>query len=357
MRRIPRERFLERMRADSAGAILVIKPGAIGDVLHMTPVVKAIKRHLPDARAIFLVGGEPAMDLLAHNPNVYSVVVFKKGRGLPETGRIIRLARSLQRENIDWILNYQPSNWRWRLLTLLLRPKGTSLYRKQRRISGGTRVVHAVEDHCKPLQKLGIEAEDLTLDLVLTGDEQAAAEGVLAAHTGGDSAKGTVCLNMGASHPVNRWPVHFFYQLHILLDMEGFRTVLVGGEEDRVLAEEFLSIGPARVLNLVGSLSIRMSAAVLNRCDILVSGDTGPLHLATAVGTRVIGLFGAADPRRTGPIGRGHVVVQPDLPCVPCRKRRCPMGRRVCMEAIAPEDVVSRILSSMKGQGDTGGKG
>lgn len=357
MTKIRGKGFHGLIQADRPGTFLVIKPGAIGDVLHMTPVVKAIKRRLPEARIIFLVGGRPARDLLAHNPHLYSVVVFQKGRGFSEVGRIIRFAGSLKGEHIDWVLNYQPSNWRWRLLTLLVKPKGTSLYKKQRRVSGGTRVLHAVEDHLAPLRELGMEAKDLALDFFVTGDEQAAAEEIIAAHTGGDSVGGIVCLNIGASHPVNRWPVDSFYRLHRLLDSEGIRTVLIGGEEDRVSADRFLRLGPANVLDLVGTLSIRMSAAVLSRCDILVSGDTGPLHLATAVGTRVIGLFGAADPRRTGPIGRGHIVVQPDLACVPCRKRRCPLGIRVCMEAIAPEEVVSRILSSMKGQGDTGGKG
>lgn len=218
-------------------------------------------------------------------------------------------------------------------------------------------MLHAVEDHLAPLQKLGIESEDLALDFFLTEDERSAAEGIIAAHTGGERAKGIVCLNMGASHPVNRWPVDSFYRLHRLLDSEGFRIVLIGGEEDRVLVNQFLSLGPTKVLDLVGTLSIRMSAAILSQCDILVSGDTGPLHLATAVGTRVIGLFGAADPRRTGPIGRQHTVVQPDLACVPCRKRRCPLTRRVCMEAIAPEAVVQHIESSIKGQLDTGGTG
>jgi len=289
------------------------------------------------------------MDLLAHNPHLYSVIPFQKGRGFSDVVRIVRFAGSLKGESIDWVLNYQPSNWRWRLLTLLLKPDGITLYKKQKRISEGTRVLHAVEDHLAPLRELGIEGGDLALDFFITDDESAAAGGIIAAHTGGDPNSGNVCLNMGASHAVNRWPVDSFYRLHRLLESGGFRTILIGGEQDRVLVEQFLSLGPATVLDLVGALSIRMSAAILSRCELLVSADTGPLHLATAVGTRVIGLFGAADPLRTGPLGRGHLVIQPDLPCVPCRKRRCPLGRRVCMEAITPESVFSRMVSSIKG--------
>ena len=105
------------------GTLLVIKPGAIGDVLQMTPVVRSIKRHFQRSRIIFLVGNQAAFDLLENNPNVDEIVLFPKGTGLREWGRVLGLADFLKKKEMELILNYQPSNWRWRILTLLLKPR------------------------------------------------------------------------------------------------------------------------------------------------------------------------------------------------------------------------------------------
>jgi len=94
-------------------------------------------------------------------------------------------------------------------------------------------------------------------------------------------------------------------------------------------------------------LSLSHSAALLARCACLVSSDTGPLHLATAVGTPVVGLYGSTDPRRTGPIGGGHRVLIKDLPCVPCEEKDCPLGARACMSEITTDDVYEAVRKVM----------
>lgn len=321
----------------------IIKPGAIGDVLHMTPVIRAIKRNSPDSRILFLAGSMAAKEILCHNPYLDEVIIFKKGRGIGEVRRVLKMAKSPKLRGLDWILNYQPSNWRWRLLSLLLKPKGILKYKKQKRIKTGERIRHAVEDHLLTLAILGIRDECLYQDLFLTDQEIGKAMEIIGYFQADTGVKGIVGLNIGASHPVNRWPVSAFYCLDSLLESAGYKTILLGGPEDRILAEEFFSLGPSNILDLVGSLSIRHTAAVISRCDIIVSADTGPLHIATSVGTKVIGLFGAADPARTGPIGPDNVVIQGNLPCVPCRRRSCKLSNRACMLSITPQQVIDKI--------------
>ena len=94
-------------------------------------------------------------------------------------------------------------------------------------------------------------------------------------------------------------------------------------------------------MSLAGKTNLLQLGAVLERCDALVSGDTGPLHMATAVGTKTIALFGAADPLRTGPVGKGHTVIQAaGVACVPCRSRTCSNQRYLdCMESISVREV------------------
>jgi heptosyltransferase-2 len=325
------------------GSFLVIKPGAIGDVLQMTPVVRAIKRHFHGSRLLFLMGNQATFDLLENNPHVDEIVLFPKGRGLKELCRVLGLAGFLKKKGIYCVINYQPSNWRWRILTFFLRPGRVLLYKKQKRVKRGEMVRHAVEDHLRTLSGLGIKEEAHHLDLFLTDQELREAEDIIEKYKCRTGYRGMICLNMGASHPVNRWPVEAFHKLNSILISEGFKTILIGGAEDRCLVDQFFRIGHTEVLDLVGSLSIRKTAAILSQSDALVTGDTGPLHLATSVGTKVVALFGAADPERTGPIGLKNIVIQPDLPCVPCRKRKCPNGQRACMEAIDPEVVASHV--------------
>jgi ADP-heptose:LPS heptosyltransferase len=332
------------LEKDSKKSVLIIKPGAIGDVLQMTPVVRAVKRNFPNSNVLFLVGSQATLELLYHNSYINKVLMFEKGRGVKELGRVLRLTKSLKSKQIEVILNYQPSNWRWKLLTFILRPKNVFLYKKQKSIKKGEKIRHAVEDHLAVLPQLDVTKEDLHLDFFLTEQEIEEAKAIINNYIHKNSCKGLVCLNMGASHPVNCWPASSFYRLNYILITAGFKIILIGGSEDRILVDQFLSNGPSECLDLVGQLSIRMTAAILSHCDLLVSGDTGPLHLATSVGTKVIGLFGAADPGRTGPIGSENIVIQPDLPCVPCRKRHCQKGKRLCMEAIEPETVASKIF-------------
>lgn len=336
-----KKKFVEK---DSEESILIIKPGAIGDVLQMTPVVRTVKKNFPNSNILFLVGSQVTSELLYNNSYINEVLMFKKGRGVKEVGRILRLSKAFKSKQIYLILNYQPSNWRWRLITFILRPQNVFLYKKQKRVKKNKRICHAVEDHLAVLPQLDASKEDLHLDFFLTQKEIEEAKAIINSCIYENRGKGIVCLNMGASHPVNRWPVSSFYRLSSILITAGFKIILIGGSEDRILVDQFLSNGPSNCLDLVGQLPIRRTAAILSQCDLLVSGDTGPLHIATSVGTKVIGLFGAADPGRTGPIGSWNIVIQANLPCVPCRKRHCKNGKRLCMEAIEPEAVASKIF-------------
>lgn len=374
---------------NSDETILIIKPGALGDVLHMTPVVKAIREKRSDARICFLVGSEMTSEILEHNHFVDEIILFKKGRGVGEIKRIVGLANSLREKKPDLVLNYQPSNWRWSMLTFVLRTKRVIRYKKQKGLRQGERVLHAVEDHLRPLAALGIKSEPITYSYTLNREEITAScvicapslsragkkpdlsistvvkklvfflsekeleEGkrLLESQTGDKGKvryKGLIGLNLGASHPVNRWPIKHFHELDTILQKRGYKAVLIGGKQDRALAEEFFALGASDALDLVGRASITQTAAVLSHCDLLVSADTGPLHLATAVGTRVVGLYGAADPLRTGPIGDGHIVIQAIIACVPCRKRRCKSGKTGCMEVIKPEVVADIIIRHIK---------
>jgi heptosyltransferase-2 len=332
------------MKVESIKSVLVIKPGAIGDLLQLTPTIRELKRRLPDARITVMVGIEGTIPLFTHNPHVTEVLAYdRKGRhkGISAfCGLLWRIFTT----RYDLVINFQRSSIGTWLITLAALPRKVLVYHKTR-----MRRVHAVLNHLETIRPLGIDTDHANLDLELHipfEDEQLANRMIM---EGGLAGRQLIAVNPGASSLMKCWPTHKFSILIDRLQRElNAGVVVVGGPGERHLYDTIAKGMEQPPLNLVGETSLLTLGALLKRCVTLVSGDTGPLHLATAVGTRVVGLFGAIDPDRTGPIGTGHVVVRhPEVPCVPCMAKKC--INRVyleCMEKIEVEEVFD-IISAM----------
>jgi lipopolysaccharide heptosyltransferase II len=135
-------------------------------------------------------------------------------------------------------------------------------------------------------------------------------------------------VHPGARWPTKLWPPAHWARLADWLSREkGFRVVITGGPGDRELAEEIVAQAEMPLLNLAGRTSLAELAEVLKQAHVAITTDTGPMHLAAALGTPVAALFGPTAPWRTGPFGEGHEVVRLELDCSPCFQRRCPEPR------------------------------
>jgi len=151
-------------------------------------------------------------------------------------------------------------------------------------------------------------------------------------------------LNVGATKSANLWNVAGFASLADLIEERfGLPSVLTGaGALDAALAGKILGLTKiAAPINLVGATSLPQLIRVLAGAKAVVSCDTGPMHLAVALGRPVVALFGPSDPRRTGPF-RGQVIQKKLRPCIPCNQREC-CDNPVCMLAITPADVMERL--------------
>lgn len=327
--------------------ILVIKPGAVGDLLQVGPTLRALKKKFPTALIDLMVGSEAAAAMFARNPHLHDTVVFDRSGEHGALPQFFRLWFRLRRARYDLVVNFQRSNFGAWLLAGAALPCRILLYRK-----AAGRTVHAVVNHLETLAPLGIDpaGEDITLELWPGPDDECYAEKLLCRSE--VAGKTIIALNPGASHPVNRWPAIQFTLLAERLVKEGGYGVLLvgGGEDDLRLAREITGSATVPILNLVGKTTILALGAVLRRCSVLVSGDTGPMHVATAVGTPVVALFGAADPDRTGPVGGGHCVVQArNVSCVPCCRRTCDNDVHLeCMQRITVVDVTAAVLGRLK---------
>ena len=321
--------------------VLLIKPGAIGDLLQLTPVIRALKQRLPQSRITILVGSRGSVDLFRHHPQVDEVLIYDK-RGAHRSWRALAgLWAELRQRRFDLVVNLQRSNLKAWLLATAAFPCRVLVYHRAK-----GRTVHAVLNHLEAVAPLGIDplAVDPQQELYPgVEDEQWADE---LCQREGLTGRLMVALNLGASHPVNRWPVEHFALLAERLTRElGAAVLLVGGNDDRELAAGVMARCTQPVVDLVGQTSLLQLGALLKLCRAMVSGDTGPMHLATAVGTPVVALFGAADPARTGPVGGGHLVLQArDVACVPCRSRQCRHTPYLeCMERLSVDEVLAAV--------------
>jgi heptosyltransferase-2 len=320
--------------------VVVIQTAFLGDVVLTTPLLSALAaRHGP----VDVITTPAAAPLLETHPGVRRVIRYdKRGRDSGWTG-LRRLASQLREDGYGSA--YLPHrSWRSGAIAWLAKipvrigfADGATLFytAKVPRPPSG----HEVE------RLLALAPADATppVDLALTPTDYADADAWLSSHGVGGSF---VALAPGSIWGTKRWP--YYDRLAAELDVP---AVIVGGPDDRGIAEE-IARASAKVQSAVGELSLRTSAALIARSNVLVTNDSAPLHLATATGTPIVAIFGPTVPRfGFGPRGpRDTVVEHQALTCRPCSKhgpRRCPLGHHRCMRELPVElvrDAVRAVL-------------
>jgi ADP-heptose:LPS heptosyltransferase len=327
--------------------ILIFKPGAIGDLLHITPVIRELRTLLPDAAVTVMVSSKITASLFTGNPLVAEVLIFDK-KGEQRTWRgVFSLWRRLRQKKYDLVLNYQRSNLKgWALVTAAF-PCRLLVYHKTR-----GRLIHAVVDHLRPLAALGIDPYAVSRQLEFypsSADEEFAERFIRENRLVG---KKLVAFNPGTSHPSKCWPIERFSALgDYLLAAHGCEVVVVGSRDETALAAAVRQGMKQRMHDLCGC-SLGELGALLKRCEFLVTGDTGPMHIATAVGVRVLALYGPISPDRSGPVGAGHrIVMHPELDCCPCNRFDCKNPSfRLCMEMISIDEVQQTAAAMLSEQ-------
>jgi heptosyltransferase-1 len=127
-------------------------------------------------------------------------------------------------------------------------------------------------------------------------------------------------------------------------------VVLVGAPADRTVVDEVIGRMRRPPVDLCGKTGLKDLIALFRRLRVVITNDSGPMHLAAALGTPVVAVFGPTDPARTGPYGPGHVVLQSGIPCSPCLRRRCLNAVRMeCLTAIGPDQVTQKALELIRG--------
>lgn len=333
------------------GAILLLRTSALGDVVHSLPVASALRRAFPQARLGWVVE-EPFAPLVASHPAVDEVlpVALRRWRRRPlaaatrrEVGAFLRRLRGFR---ADVALDLMGNHKAGLLARLAGAPVRAGAVRADRREPSSAlwlnrRVAaegqHAVDRSLSLLRALGVEpgAADFAGDALLRPRGDAPPTG---------EPPGYVLIQPGAGWGSKRYPAAWFGELAAALAAAGHRVfVLAGpGEHDLAAAVAAASGGAASPVDPGGLPAL---AGWLRGARLLVGGDTGPLHLAHAVGTPVLALHGPTDPARHGPYGAAERALYQRLPCSFCYKR---FGEtKACLLELTPRRVVASALSSL----------
>jgi 3-deoxy-D-manno-octulosonic-acid transferase/heptosyltransferase-1 len=360
--------------------ILIVKLSAIGDVLHALPALTALRRHYPDARIDWLVE-EGAADLVQGHAALNQALVWRRrefvnrlatGR-LASAGRLfLNLLFQLRDTRYDLILDFQAllKSSLWIFLARGRRKAGfgpgmehsekSHLFLNER-IPAVSMEIHALDRGLILLRALGIPDMQVRYDLPIAAEDEEAAQQLLAGRGVGPNQP-FVAINPVAKWPTKLWSPERFRELAEHLLKDGFQVVFTGSKEDQPLIDDMVRGLSPSVARMDGQTTLKVLAVVYRRAGVVVSTDTGPMHLAAAVGTPVVALFGPTAPWRTGPYGKGHVVLRAGVRCSPCFSRSCkvtdlePMG---CMNRITVEQVaeaVTRLFEERKSGAGQGGQ-
>ncbi|MFM7101489.1 MAG: glycosyltransferase family 9 protein [Verrucomicrobiota bacterium] len=332
--------------------VLILKPSSLGDVVHALPTVRALRRHRPEARLHWFLNRELA-PLLEGDPDVERLIPFDRqgwGRplGWPEVWSTLR---QLRQARYDVILDLQ-SLARTALIGWVARggmviglddPREGAPAWHDVSIPRPSWDTHAVDWLRATLGPLGLPDEPVRVEGWLPRRESVAAPLRARWHSGGQT---WIALQPGARWMTKRWPVGYFAAVARELTAldPGIHVAVLGGRDDAALGAAIAGVAGPRVFDFTGKLTLPELVEWLRMTTCLVTNDTGPMHLAVAVGTPVVALFGPTAPERTGPYGRGADVLRGTAPCAPCLRDSCRQAEPLaCLQSIPPARVLAAV--------------
>jgi lipopolysaccharide heptosyltransferase II len=352
--------------------ILLIRLRLIGDVVFTTPIVRALRRAMPDAHIAYLVERESAA-VVERNPHLDEIIVIPRSRGLSRIADDVRLARRLRGRKFDIVIDMHGgprSGW----LTLATGapqrigyeiPGRTWMYTRAVARPRELRPRHSVANQWDLLQALegwNGNTPDPVRDAVEMAPDPASERRVAArlAECGIANGHELIVIHVSAGNPFRRWPEDAFVALITgLAGVPTRRFVLSSGPSDRAAAERIAgharaALGPsaaARVLDF-GDFDLRELRALVDRSRLFVGGDTGPLHIAATTATPIVALFGPTLPERSAPwrnaaYATASVAVE-GLPCRPCDQRACVPGDFRCLTTLRPDVVLAAAEGLLK---------
>ena len=335
--------------------VFILKPSSLGDVVQALPVLRLIKLHRPDAEVHWWLDAG-LVPLLEGDPDLAGIIPFERRRWSSPRhwGEVWASVREIRAKHFDWVIDLQSlarsglcawfANGGFTIGLEDGREGAPAFYDVS--VPRPTPETHAVDWYLEVLPHLGIPVHQ---DFTWIPPRPAVARAVR--EKWNLRGERWVALQPGARWLNKRWPVEHFAEAVRLCAAEfpDTRFAILGSAGERDLGETIARAVPGRCLNLAGGVSLPEMIEWLRLCEVLVSNDTGPMHVAAALGKPVVALFGPTDPRRTGPYGQIRRALQFRAPCVPCMKSECYSKNRLeCLHRITPETIVDRVAEVLE---------
>jgi lipopolysaccharide heptosyltransferase I len=342
--------------------ILLLKPSSLGDVIHAVPVLRLIKRHLPESQIYWWLD-KSLTPLLEGDPDLAGIIPFDRKRWAnprfwPEAFQSVQTTRAM---HFDWAIDLQGLA---RSAIFGWLANADNFFGLDNLREGAREGARGFYDLTPPRSPDGAHAVDRYLSILpllkipTHWDFQwlpvrtAAQDSIQ--HKWHPSDSRWIAIIPGGRWDNKRWPADSFAQtVRRLSKTTDARFVILGGKEDQSLGRTIAEAVPGQCLDLTGKTSLPEMIEWMRVCSLAISNDTGPMHVAAAVHTPVIGLFGPTDPYCTGPYCQIQNVLTAGTPsCAPCFKSRCHYHRdpMACMRAITPAMVCAKASSLLKTQ-------
>ena len=326
---------------------LIIRFSSIGDIVLTTPVIRCLKKQVPDASLHFLVK-RSFYPVVQHNPYIDKLHVLDHSWEL--------MMHELEDEDFDYIIDLH-HNIRTLRIKNRLQKKSFSFYKLnvEKYIYTSTKInilpdVHIVDRYLKTVESFGVKNDGAGLDYFISSDEEIRKGDIPLSHYAGYIG----CV-IGAAHGTKRLPAHKWKEFCERIDHP---VILLGGKQDVVMAKEIAEVDPVKIYNACGKFSINESADLVRRAKVIISNDTGLMHIAAAFKRPVISLWGNTVPSfgMYPYYGENFLSAQKETPysilqtnklwCRPCSKigyKKCPLGHFKCMENIQIEDIINAV--------------
>ena len=341
---------LDRIRPER---VVVIKPSALGDVANAFHALSALRSHWPHTKISWVIN-RSLRGLVDGHPQIDEVIEYDRaGAGFGRGGlpTFIQFLRGLRARRFDVAIDMQ-GLLRSGLMTFATDAPvrvGWADAREGARwfythhIRAPLNDQHAVDRLLALAAAFGAATGDIVPMVAVSKGDTSWARDVLA-----DVPRPRLALNLGARWETKRWPPEHFAEIARRAVLErGAGLIVLGAPEDRPSVEAFINrVAPNPVVDLCGKTSLSQLAALAEQIDLLVSNDTGPLHVATAAGARVVGVYTCTSPALNGPYGPRALWAETEVDCRASYRVTCP-HHFICMSELVPDRVWPKVFAQL----------
>lgn len=331
------------------GNILVVRLDRLGDVVLSTPALKALRDAYPQSR-ISLMVRPYVRDIAEGNPYINEVIACDKSGPFGGVSAAVKLIRKLRAGRFDLAVILHPTVRTHWIVFLAGIPRRIGFDRKMGMLltdripdKKHLGLKHEIDYTLGLLKYMGVKTQDRKMHVPLRRASEEKVRRIFSENGIADGER-VVVLNPGASCPSKRWPAERFARAaDELIDKHGVRVVIISGPDDANIGHKTASMMSSRRIDLSGGTTVADVAALLKASKLFISNDSGPVHIACALGTPVVAIFGRSNrglsPRRWGPSNKGDRVLHKDVGCFECLAHNCALGFR-CLQAITVDEVV-----------------